>query len=176
MRRRKMLIAAVAAMLIAVPAGWYFGSPWWTLWRMRDAARAGDAERIASYVDFEALRTQTRGEVRSTVGSLLGRLHPSRQESALADLAARTLSRRVVEPSVGPDVLRLWLKTLRFGGGSGQEGYRPLIEHRGIDTFIMRNARDPEHGAVLTFGRHGLGWKVEKVRWGFPNRREPAPA
>src|SRR4051812_8999459 len=157
MRRRRIILGiAAAALLIAAPAGWYFGSPWWTLWRMRDAARAGDAERLASYVDFESLRAQAPGKVRSSFGSFLGRVHPGREGGALADLAARELSRRVVEPAVGPDALRLWLRALRFDGGSGQGGYRPLVEHQGIDRFVVRNARDPEHGAALTFGRLGL--------------------
>lgn len=165
MKRRTIILIAAAALLIAAPAGWYFGSPWWTLWRIREAARAGDAERLAAYVDFEALRAQTRDEVRSSVGSLLGRLHPNAQEGALADLAARALSRRVVEPAVGPELLKLWMKGLSFGGGSGQNPYRPIVEHHGLDAFVMRDARDPDHGAALTFRRHGLGWKVERIRW-----------
>lgn len=163
MSRRTAILATAVALLIAMPAGWYFGSPWWTLWRMREAARAGDADRLGSYVNFEALRAQSRTQVQSGFGSLLGRLHHGRQESALADLAARELSRRVFEPAVGPELLRLWLKTMRFGGGSGEDGYRPLVQHRGIDKFVVHNARDPERGATLTFGRHGLGWQVEKI-------------
>jgi hypothetical protein len=52
-----------------------------------------------------------------------------------------------------------------FGGGSGRDPYRPIVEHHGLDTFVMRNARDPDHGATLTFRRHGLGWRVERIRW-----------
>ena len=50
MKRRGIVVAGCAIIIVAA-AGWYWGSPWWTLYRMREAARAGDAEVLARYVD-----------------------------------------------------------------------------------------------------------------------------
>jgi hypothetical protein len=54
MKRRSIAVAACAAVIL-VASGWYWGSPWWTLYRMREAARAGDAEGLAAYVDYAGM-------------------------------------------------------------------------------------------------------------------------
>src|SRR4051812_10064124 len=71
MRRRRVILVAAAAVLIIAPAGWYFGSPWWTLWRIREAARAGDMNRLASYVDAKAVQARFVAEGKTFWRSML---------------------------------------------------------------------------------------------------------
>lgn len=54
MKRRSVAVAACAVIILAA-FGWYWGSPWWTLYRMREAARAGDVEGLARYVDYDGI-------------------------------------------------------------------------------------------------------------------------
>lgn len=65
MPKPKWTLAAAIA-LASLAAGWWFGSPWWTLWRMREAAAAGDAQALASYIDFPAVRASTTSSSAAT--------------------------------------------------------------------------------------------------------------
>jgi hypothetical protein len=46
--RRGRTIALAAALLVLIGAGWWFGSPWWTLWRINEAAEARDSEAVVA--------------------------------------------------------------------------------------------------------------------------------
>jgi hypothetical protein len=133
MRVRTKILAA-AALLAFAAAGWWFGSPWWTLWRMRDAARAGDAEALAAYIDFPALRASSREQLRPRLGPLAG---------------------PAVNALVSPAALRLVLGGGRQGGGAGKVG---LVRTGASEFRVERGGRD------LVFRRHGLGWKLEEIR------------
>jgi hypothetical protein len=131
MRKSRVLAAAALTLLLAV--GWWFGSPWWTLWRMREAARAGNSEALAGYVDFPALRASTRAKLAPRLGPF-------------ASLA--------VDALVSPAALRLALQGGRGGGGGG----RLDLERTGASEFRLRRGHQD-----LVFRRHGLGWKLEEI-------------
>ena len=59
---RETFAVMVLAMALAA-AGWWFGSPWWTLREMRAAADAHDAARLSYYIDYPALRADLKGEL-----------------------------------------------------------------------------------------------------------------
>jgi hypothetical protein len=170
-RRKRILAGAVAVLLVALPAGWYFGSPWWTLWRMREAARAGDAAALASYVDLAAVRQQAKAEFRAFwKGMQVGLNQDSPGGRHMLDLARRRLADPDQDLLIGLAELRPWLaevpiRLFRLGGSP--RAYRPYIVHRGLDAFEVRDeGRSLETGPVLTFRRHGLGWKLEGAHWG----------
>lgn len=61
MTRGRWIAALLALLLIGGAAGWWFGSPWYTLHRMREAARARDLGALSRYIDHDALfRDMTR--------------------------------------------------------------------------------------------------------------------
>jgi hypothetical protein len=45
----------------------------------------------------------------------------------------------------------------------------PRFERSGVDTFTIRRNATPSPGTFL-FRRHGLGWKLDEVRWGWPEK------
>ena len=92
MRARKSTLVAAIALIALLLAGWWFGSPWWTLWRMREAAEAGDSGTLASYIDFPAVRASTRAQLRPRLGGL-----------------GLALARPAVDALVSPTALRLAL-------------------------------------------------------------------
>jgi hypothetical protein len=151
-RRRLILVGIAAAALIAAPAAWYYGSPWWTLWRMREAAQAGDLATLLGSVLTMALADS----------------HNARR---LVAYAKRKLAE--VERSSGdsPADLTGWLAEVPVRWG-GLGGYRtkdndPIVIHHGLDRFDLRDRRaSEENGPVLSFRRHGLGWKLEDAQWG----------
>jgi hypothetical protein len=101
-RSTRIIAGAAAVLLILAPFGWWFASPWWTLSRMRDAARAGDADALAAHVDFPALRASTREQLRPRLGPLSG-----------------LLAGPAVDALISPEALRL---ALLHGGAGATEG------------------------------------------------------
>ena len=157
MRRRRLILAGLAAaVLIALPAGWYYGSPWWTLWRMREAARAGDLNTLAGYVDSAALGRQAEDEAQAVWGSVLRDV----REGKPVDLKALARRHARIEAWVTEIPSRL----AGFGRGGDYEAY---IVHRGLERFEVRErGTSLETGPMLTFRRHGLGWKLVALRFG----------
>ena len=133
--RKGRTVALAAALLVLLAAGWWFGSPWWTLWRMREAARAGDSEALAAYIDFPALRDSARERLRPRLGPLAG---------------------PAADALVSPTALRLALG--RGRAGSGEPGKVERVRTGASEFRIERGGRD------LVFRRHGLGWKLAEIR------------
>jgi hypothetical protein len=149
-----MIVAALV--LIALPPAWYWGSPWWTLWRMREAARSGDVVRLASYVDFARLAAGARANRKSALSSLVRMVRsdsPERREF-LAN-AKRSLVR---DSGPGFADLQPWLSEVTD---------HAYVRHKGLSGFELRYRDASENdGPVLTFRREGLGWRLVGVRFG----------
>ncbi|HEX8126194.1 MAG TPA: DUF2939 domain-containing protein [Allosphingosinicella sp.] len=149
--RKGRTLAFAAALLLLLGAGWWLGSPWWTLWRMREAARAGDSEALAAYVDFRALRSSTREQLGRRFGPLGGLVAGPALETAISPEA---LSLALGAGRAGPDDGR--------GTGQGRGAGEPAkidFSRTGASEFRVRGKRSD-----LVFRRHGLGWKLAEVR------------
>ncbi len=143
MRKGRIIALAAAALLVLLTAGWWFGSPWWTLWRMREAAEARDSEALAAYIDFDSLRASMREQL--GLGPLGG-----------------LLAGPAVDALVSPAALRLALGSGRRGGGGGSGGGEAgEVELSRTGASEFRVEREGRH---LVFRRHGLGWKLTEVR------------
>jgi hypothetical protein len=59
MNKRTLVLGLVAVGLFC---GFYFGSPYWTFYRLRSAIGAQDADALRRYVDFPALRESLKGQ------------------------------------------------------------------------------------------------------------------
>ncbi|HYW17673.1 MAG TPA: DUF2939 domain-containing protein [Allosphingosinicella sp.] len=152
MRRRRMTLAlAMAALLALLAAGWWFGSPCWTLWRMREAAEAGDSEALAAYIDFPALRASTREQLGRRLGPLGG-----------------LVAGPALDAAITPEALRVALGKGRGGARGGGSGSAPDGRSAAADVDLSRNGASEfrvEGGhSDLVFRRHGLGWKLEEIR------------
>lgn len=135
-RKGRTLAFASAALLLLLAAGWWFGSPWWTLWRIREAAQAGDSEALTGYIDFPALRASTREQL--GLGPFGG-----------------LVAGPAVDALISPKALRLALGKGRSGGGAGEVD----LVRTGAGEFRVRRERGD-----LVFRRHGLGWKLAEIR------------
>src|SRR3954468_4894649 len=117
MKRRRFILAGTAAALAALAAGWYWGSPWWTLWRMREAARAGDVGTLASYVDFAGIGRRWSEQARTSWINTIPRVSPRTTNSHSFIAFAR---RQIAEAERGgpgrPAELSPWLSKLPILG------------------------------------------------------------
>jgi hypothetical protein len=168
MKHGAWVIGATAALLAAISAGWYLGSPWWTMWRMREAARAGDMQTLASYVDADAVKRAALADARSRLGEGIGRVLADRSGDLGA--ALRSEWRRQIQSGGGRGAID-WVKDMRFSARDligGPAGPNPTMVQHSFDQFSVRERNRPSPG-LFTFRRHGLGWKLAAVRLGDPS-------
>jgi hypothetical protein len=116
---------------------------------MREAAEAGDANALAAYVDFPALRASTRAQLGARLGPLGG-----------------LVAGPALDAAISPEALRLALgngqgSASRGGGGRGEKSgpHDVDIFRTGASEFRVRGRHSD-----LVFRRHGLGWKLEEIR------------
>jgi hypothetical protein len=169
MKRRRMILAATAAALVALAAGWYWGSPWWTLWRIREAARAGDVKTLASYVDFAGIGRSWAAQGRTSWTNTIPMISPRTENGRrFIAFARRQIAAAERAGPAQPAELSPWLSKLPILGSTcPRDRLCVAIEHHGLDAFEVRDPRaSRENGPVLRFRRHGLGWRLEGVRFG----------
>jgi hypothetical protein len=163
----KILLVTVAA-AVALGVLWYLASPWWTLWRVREAARSGDWARLEPYVDLPAITERTRTEMRADWQDLL-RLAERRagHDREFIALARRVLA-DVESESFAPLDFRPWLANMELRPVALRpKRFRLYILRYGLDRFEVREeAAGWETGPMLTFQRQGMGWQLVGVRWG----------
>jgi hypothetical protein len=159
-RRIVLLIATT----VAGAVGWYFGSPHWTLYQMRTAADAGDAEKLLTYIDSQALRENTRAQILE--GLTFMREIPDRQNRERYERVIRTMaSDAAIDPMVSrKTMLGMFAGGQRPGGGSGR-GRDEQIVREGMNRFRVHDVSLPADEGDLIFRRHGLNWKLDGIRW-----------
>jgi hypothetical protein len=168
--KRFTFLAAGTGALIALACGWYVASPWWTLWRMREAAQAGDLAGLARYADFAAATAQARAQAQAWTAPPDLRTDTPQGRAWAGFLAGQRA--RIAQSRIGPADIQPWMAhlPLRWGGlgaYADRHGGGVAIERRGIDEFQVRDpAASLEYGPLLTFHRHGLAWKLVAIRWG----------
>ena len=170
MRRRSWIVAAVALLLVA-GAGWYFGSPYYTLWQVRRAVDSNDADALAGYIDFPAVREDLKGELNAQIAAEARRRGAA--VSGLAQAFGPAVLNLVVDNVVTPAGVRTMLANRPESSGPGVDGGpgvpgvpgvpgtslpdQPEITRRGISEFTVFQ---PGRPGALIFTRHGLGWKL----------------
>lgn len=158
--------AAIAvALVIITGAGWYFGSPAWTLHQMRSAAEAKDADALSDHIDYPAMRESLKEQVRARLAAKM-----AAEESGLAALGgalALSMVDGLVDGMINPSSLRLMFSQTKQTEGADE---RPAlnasdleIERHGFSEFRLVDP-DAESGGALVFKRDGLSWKLAELR------------
>lgn len=161
---RRVLIALVV--LAGLGAGWYWGSPWWTLREMRVAAEARDADRLAGYVDFPALRQNLKAQMRDR---LWREMRTSRDDVAtIGSALGLAFGGRLIDAAVTPSAVQLLFLRDKEGQAGpvkvdASRGNTMTVTHMGFDQFELSNASRPHAGALI-FSRDWLGWRLSGVR------------
>ena len=167
MNRSKWL-ALAAVLLLTAGVAWYFASPVWTLSRMKAAAESKDADAMASYVDFPALREDLKAD-------LLAQMMAEAQKdnapfSGLAMAIGPAMVNSMVDGFVTPAGMKAMFAAQRTpaaaapkrpAAGAFELKDKPVIKRRGLSEFLV--ASEDEPGSGMVFKRSGLGWKLSGV-------------
>ncbi|WP_449412756.1 DUF2939 domain-containing protein [Pandoraea soli] len=106
---RKLSTIAMSLGALVVVLGLLFGTPYYTLWRARDAADARDATALSSYVDYPAVRES----LKTSLHDELSRQMDKQRGNAFGALALALggwVSDRVVEALLTPEAVAAMLR------------------------------------------------------------------
>lgn len=173
--RRKTLLISAAFALAALAAGWYVASPWWTLWRMREAARAGDWRMVASYVDVDAVTKSTRATIGASIAGALARAQDAENADARDAALAMAEDWRAELRQGPPEMLKGVAEAVPYSPPDLVAGWLlpgSRVRRHGLSEFEVLNPSTPSP-ATFIFRRHGLGWKLDEVKWGWPEGMRP---
>lgn len=150
----------VAIALAAAVVGWEIASPWWTVARMRDAAQARDAERLAKHIDFPQVKSNLKGQL---VDLAEAQLMAKPNGSLVRRVAFHTVIDPIVDAIVSQEALRVALLASPIVGAartSKNAASECGIKRDGVQRFRLRCARLPNGTADLVFERNGWGWEM----------------
>lgn len=156
-----------AAALLTMVAGWNFYSPYYTLNQMRSAAEADDADKLASYVDFPALRADMRAQIRGKLASEPITAKAGGSASPDSAIASKMLD-GMVDDIVTPRGLRAVFVANKLlvarQGITAIDGARPdlKVTRSSFNSFDVHAPNDD--AGRLIFKRDGLGWKLSAMR------------
>lgn len=155
MRKRNLLIA-LAVLLVAAGAGWYWASPWWTVRSMQQAADARDVEALSRHVDYAALRQGLKRQLRGRTGD----------DGVLGALIGAGIADRVVDLALTPEGLRAIFVTAPLASDASPSAVKlsanEMALHRdGFGQF--RLVRGGGKGGALVFRLRGATWMLSDI-------------
>lgn len=171
MKRRSLF-----ALVLCVFAAYVYFTPYLAYGRITDAADRGDVEALNEVVDFPALRTSFKENVKTAVSREIS-ADAGNPFAAMGGALAGALTGRLVDVAVTPAGIAALTRGDdprhgdRDGDGEDKERRADVEQDRryeGLNRFAVRYL-DPETGGehfALILRRDGLGWKLSGVRFG----------
>lgn len=169
MKRRSYL--PLLSLMLCLAAAWMYASPYLAMRKLQRAAERGDVATLNEVVDFPALRTSVKDNVRSSVARGI------QSDGGLAGALGGALAGALVSPLVDAAVTPTGIAALADGrdprdrDGDDDEPRRERRVERGyegLNRWVV-SYRDAENGGeqiALIMRRDGLGWKLSGVRFG----------
>ena len=178
MNRKSTVALLVAALLLA----WIIAAPWFTAYRIRDAAQTHDAQALASYVDFASVRQSLKDQMNARL------LHKMSEGSGteLNPLAALVapFAGAVVDKLVDAYITPAGVAELMAGSRPNEPqpsapasttdeadradrgARKPLAQtdmaYRSWNRFVV-TAHGRNGDTQFVLGRRGLGWKLTEI-------------
>ena len=172
MRRRSPFVP-LFALALCVFAAWMYFAPYMAYRKLVRAADRGDVEALNEVVDFPALRTSLKDNVRTAVSREIS----ADRGNAFAQMGgalAGMLTGRLVDAAVTPAGIAALTRgnDPRDGGDDDEKRENDRVErekrYEGLDRFAVRYV-DRETGGehfALILRRDGLDWKLSGIRFG----------
>ena len=142
-------------LLVAAVGCWEFASPWWTLWNLREAARARDSQRLSNYIDYPRLRSN----VREQLVAFADASGASPLETFVRRAGASIIVDPAVDAIVSPEALRL-VFLVRPERTAATPNRKCGMTRESLERFRVRCAKLAKGRADLIFEREGLGWRM----------------
>ncbi|MEX0899833.1 MAG: DUF2939 domain-containing protein [Gammaproteobacteria bacterium] len=155
---RRFIIGFVIVALLA----FVVAQPYITAYRMKLAADAKDSDKLAEFIDFEALRESVRPQVQGRVAGETEGLSDDARVQAAIDAIGGAVAGGAVDKYVTPEGIAELMR--RSEGSAGGESLEASAGYRALNRFAVE-LTDAENGRQvdLILTRQGLGWKLTEV-------------
>lgn len=165
-KKAKLLSVLIVVTALLLGAGWYFGSPKWTLYQMHSAASAKDARSLEAYVDFPSVRESLKAQLKAH----MMREMQKEKDNPFAGLGMALgmgMADSLIDGLVTPSSLQAMFDSQPENDGDDKlSNIKPAklkMSRQGLSEFELMDPADPE-GANIIFRREGLGWKLVEIR------------
>ena len=169
MKESKLLIGGVLALVL----GCWLATPWLALHELREAARAGDAERLNAMIDFPELRESVRMNLLERVAQTDDGRTGSRARALGAAMAGALLG-PMVDAVITPDAVASLLRSRRPEGAvwhasAKEEHLKARSFYESPNRFVVSlrpaESADGDDPIQLVFHRDGMfAWKLAELR------------
>lgn len=162
---------AGGAALIVIAAGWFLGSPYYSVWALRSAAIEADTDGLQEYVDFPAVRESLKAQASAQIIQEMAESPDMRGNpfAPLGAMLAPAVMDRLIEMMVTPDGVAALIRGQSPGGEPVEpsEDIEADTSYVSIDRFrvSLRNTRTGVRGPTLVFARRGFAtWKLIRIQ------------
>jgi hypothetical protein len=165
---KKPMIIMAAALAVAAPTGWYFGSPYLAMHQLKEAVKSGDRDELAERVDFPAVRESIKSQMKAVMMAEVAKQKESNPFSALGGMLAMAMVDPIIDGMVSPDGLKSMVDKGKVAAKpdqatSDQPDAKWDISHRGFGKFTAKPENDDGRVPKLVFKRDGLGWRLVDI-------------
>jgi hypothetical protein len=174
MKRSRVLIGIAAIIVMASVVAL---TPYWTVYRMRQAIDAKDAVTLADYIDFPAVRENFRGHIGAVMAKHLADEKGGGQSALMLGLTGlmQASVNALIDSMITPESLAAMMAGSQqpkdlgavMVGVTEREKLYVQMKYETFDRFVVAYAEAPEARAqvVYLFTRSGLlGWKLSGFR------------
>jgi hypothetical protein len=176
-RLQKRIFLAIAVLLAAGVAGYWYWSPYLAVRELREAAVAADATRFNERVDFPKVRESLKAQFATRID----KGESADAGAALGGLFARVLVDKMIDVAVRPETIMFAMREGRFkiengaareGEPDGAAGERRKVvwrtERKGFDTVLFHAVDEGSANKdkmALVMQREGFAnWKLTDIR------------
>jgi hypothetical protein len=171
--RRFLTWLSLAAILAG---GAYLGSPYYAVYRLVQAARAGDGRTVAGYVDFPAVRASLKPQLQGYLDAEIA--HEKAKPHSLWDRLGLALAPFLVGPStdllITPDTVAAMIRTGRPPKVTNPLGPKPKVsteggpgDARALDYGYVGDDLDQFHAQVASRAHPSARVNLRLLRRGF---------
>lgn len=170
----KKILASILGLIIA-GIGFFYASPYIVLNSIKNAAKAGDSEKVSAYIDYAAVRQSFKDQMNAYMLKQISTENNDTWET-LGAMMASTMVEKMVDAAVTPEGMTLMLQGKDFNQSlapNTAETSEQQTEMSALNystrylSFNMFEVtlRDQAQDTVLTviLLRDGLSWKVTKL-------------
>lgn len=108
-KQNHILYYGLIAILIIV-LGWMIASPYWVLYQIRQAYEHNQPEKIAQYIDFAAVKSSLKPQVKDLIQQKTGLQHLPEFAQSWGGQLSTVLSATLVDSLVNPNSIMLLLQ------------------------------------------------------------------
>lgn len=177
----KKIIGAVVAFVIVVICGYFYGSPYLVLNSIKDAAKAGDSEKLSAYIDYPSVRQSVKDQMNAMMVKEVASKDTNGWE-ALGAMMASAMVDKMVDAIVTPEGMTLMLQgkdmrkslTKSFDDQTHQDTDDSKVDYQtrylSMNMFeVSFKQKETDKQVKVIMERDGLSWKVKKIVFPLAN-------